>query len=59
MEPSPQQHEIPVKDAESATPTGSLTRFKELARRLFAVDRKEFQETLRKDEEERRVKRGR
>ena len=59
MEPSPQQHESPAKAVESAAPTGSLQRFKDLARRLFAVDQKEFQDALRKDEEERRAKRGR
>ena len=59
MEPSPQQHESPGKAAESAVPTGSLARFKGLARYLFGVDQKEFQEALKKDEEERRAKRGR
>lgn len=61
MEPSPQQpHESPAKAAaKERVPPGSLSRFKKLARKLFAVDRDEFQETLAKDEAERRAKRGR
>ena len=60
MEPSPQQHESPAKvAANEPVEPGSLSRFKRLARKLFAVDRGEFQEALRKDEEERRAKRGR
>jgi len=60
MESSPQQqHEIPAKGAASeSAPPGSLSRFKKLAQKLFAVDREKFQEALRKDEEERRAKRG-
>ena len=61
MDPSPhQQHESPAKRAanEKVEP-GSIARFKDLARRLFAVDRKEFQDALAKDEAERRAKRGR
>lgn len=60
MEPSPQQHETPAKGAASEPVSpGSLSRFKKLARRLFAVDREEFQKALAKDEAARRAKRGR
>lgn len=59
MEPSPQQHEQPGKDADKEVSPASVSRFKSLARKLFAVDRDEFHEALRKDEEERRAKRGR
>ncbi len=61
MEPSPQQqHESPAKGAANEpVPPGSLSRFKKLARKLFAVDRDEFQKALLKVEEERRAKRGR
>lgn len=59
MEPLPQQHESPAKAAESEARPGSLARFRDLARKLFAVNRAEFQEALSKDEEERRAKRGR
>jgi hypothetical protein len=60
VESSPQQRESPAKVAanEKVEP-GSLARFKSLAKRLFAVDRKAFQEALEKDERERRAKRGR
>lgn len=60
MEPSPQQHESPAKGAanEPVGP-GSIARFKDLAKRLFAVDREEFQKALERDERERRAKRGR
>lgn len=59
MEPSPAPHERPAKAADNETGPGSLSRFKALAARLFAVDRKQFQNALEKDEEERRAKRGR
>lgn len=60
MEPSPAPHESPAKGAanESVEP-GSLAKFKRLARKLFAVDREEFQKALEQDERERRAKRGR
>jgi hypothetical protein len=60
MEPSPQpQHESPAKAAANEpVPSGSMSRFKKLARKLFATDREEFQEALKKDEAERRAKRG-
>ena len=58
MEPSPAQHEGPGKAADKEVSPGSVSRFRDLARRLFAVNREEFQETFRKDEEERRAKRG-
>jgi hypothetical protein len=60
MEPSPQQHESLAKvAANEPVGTGSLSRFKRLAARLFSVDRKAFREALEKDERERRAKRGR
>lgn len=59
MEPSPAPHEQPDKAAESAVPPGSLSRFKTLAARLFGVDQGEFREALKRDEAERRAKRGR
>jgi hypothetical protein len=59
MEPSPAPHENPAKAAESEMAPGSLSRFRDLARRLFAVARTHFQEALKKDEAERRAKRGR
>jgi hypothetical protein len=60
MEPSPAPHESPGKDAasERAEP-GTLDRFKELAVRLFAIDRERFKKALEKDEKERRARRGR
>jgi len=59
MEPSPAPHESPGKAADKEVSRESMSRFRDLARRLFAVDRDEFQDALRKDEEERRAKRGR
>jgi len=59
MEPSPAPHESPAKGAEKEVPLGSMSRFKRLAKGLFGVDRTEFQETLKKDEADRRAKRGR
>lgn len=59
MEPSPQLPESPAKVAESAVPSGSLTRFQRLARYLFEVDQKEFQDAYEQDKDERRAKRGR
>ena len=59
MEPSPAPHESPGKAEADQVKPGSLSRFKALAASLFGVDRTEFQEALRKDEEERRAKRGR
>lgn len=59
MEPSPQPPESPAKVAANETvATGSLTKFKGLAKRLFAVDRTQFQEALEQDEKDRRAKRG-
>lgn len=58
MEPSPAPLKGPAKAAGSETSPGSLSRFKTLAARLFAVDRKEFQEALEQDEAERRAKRS-
>lgn len=60
MEPSPQQRESPAKAAaKEPVASESLSRFKALARKLFAVDREEFREALEKDEKARRAKRGR
>ena len=60
MEPSPQPPESPAKVAAKETVgTGSIAKFKGLAKRLFAVDRTEFQRALEQDEEDRRAKRGR
>jgi len=60
MEPPPQQHESPAKVAASdPVKPRSLARFKDLARKLFAVDREEFRRALEKDEKARRAKRGR
>lgn len=58
MEPSPAQHEGPAKAVESATSPGSLSRFKALAARLFAVDPAAFASARERDEEERRAKRA-
>lgn len=58
MEPSPARHEGPAKAAESEVRPGSLSRFKTLAARLFAVDPKRFRDALAKDEQERREKRS-
>lgn len=59
MEPSPAPHESPVKgeDKRGGEP-GSLSRFKALARILFATDTTNFKEVLEKDKAERRAKRG-
>jgi hypothetical protein len=59
MEPSPAPHESPAKAADNGVGPGSLSRFKALATRLFAVDSKAFAEARAKDEDERRPKRGR
>lgn len=60
MEPSPQQHESAAKGAANEpVERGSIAKFKNLARRLFALDREEFQKALERDERERRAKRGR
>ncbi len=59
MEPSPAPHEGPAKAAESEATPGSLSRFKALTERLFAVDPTRFREALATDEEVRRAKRGR
>jgi hypothetical protein len=57
MEPSPAPHEGPAKAADRVDP-GSLSRFKALAARLFAVDPARFKAALAKDEAERRAKRS-
>jgi len=59
MEPSPAPREGQGKAAESEISPGSLSRFKTLAARLFAVDQGRFKTALVEDEEERRAKRGR
>jgi hypothetical protein len=58
MEQSPAPHEGPAKAAESETSPGSLSRFKTLAARLFAVDPNCFKNALAEDEAERRAKRS-
>lgn len=59
MEPSPQPPESPAKGAANErVESGSVKRFKSLAKRLFSVDRDAFQKALEKDERERRAKRG-
>jgi hypothetical protein len=60
MEPSPAPHESLAKGAANElVEPGSIARFKELAARLFALDRERFTKALEKDEKERRAKRGR
>ncbi len=64
MQPSPAPHEGPAKAADKDTADtdvgpGSLSRFRRLAKHLFGVDQKEFRDALKKDEAERRAKRGR
>lgn len=59
MERSPAPHESPAKAADTEVSPGSMSRFKALAARLFAVEPKQFREALAKDEEERRAKRSR
>jgi len=58
MQPSPAPHEGPAKVAESEVSPGSLSRFKTLAARLFAVDPERFKKALAEDEAERRAKRS-
>jgi hypothetical protein len=58
MEPSPAPLKGPAKAAESETSPGSLSRFKTLAARLFAVDPERFKKALAEDGEERRAKRS-
>jgi hypothetical protein len=60
MEPLPASHESPGKaEANEPVRPGSLARFRELASRLFAVDREQFKKALEEDEKRRRAKRGR
>lgn len=59
MEPSPQPHENPAKGADEKVPSGSMSRFKRLARHLFGVDQTAMQEAREKDAAERRARRGR
>jgi hypothetical protein len=59
MEPSPAPHESPDKGEASEPPESTLLRFKRLTTRLFGMDRDEFRDALKKDEAERRAKRGR
>ncbi len=56
---SPAPHEHSAKAVDEKAPPGSLSRFQRLAARLFGVDRTEFREALKKDEADRRAKRGR
>jgi hypothetical protein len=59
MEPSQAPHESPAKDVDKEVSPASLSRFKTLAARLFAVDPEAFREAREKDEAARRAKRGR
>lgn len=60
MDPLPQPHESPAKGAaKERVDTGSMGRFKNLAKRLFGLGQSEFQVALEKDERERHAKRGR
>lgn len=59
MQPSPAPHESPAKDVEKPVEPGSLSRFKRATMHLFGVDRAKFSEAVKKDEAERRAKRGR
>jgi hypothetical protein len=59
MEPSQAPHESPAKAGDKEVERGSLSRFKALTKRLFAVDSENFKDALSKDEEERRAKRSR
>lgn len=60
MEPSPQQRETRGRaEASEKVGPGTLNRFKELAARLFTVDRERFKKALEEDEKERRAKRER
>lgn len=58
MEPSPAPHEGPAKAAEFEVSRGSLSRFKTLAKRLFAAEPGRFREALAADEKERKAKRA-
>lgn len=58
MEPSPAQHEGPAKAVDSEVSPGSLSRFRTLAARLFAVDPERFKKALAEDEAERRARRS-
>jgi hypothetical protein len=58
MQQSPAPHESPGKAADKEDAPGSMSRFKALAARLFAVDTKAFAEARAKDEEERRARRS-
>jgi hypothetical protein len=60
MQPSQPPTESPDKgEAIGPKRESTLLRFKRLTTHLFGVDRTEFQDALKKDEEERRAKRGR
>lgn len=58
MEPSPAPHESPAKAADNEVSPGSLSRFKALAGRLFALDPRVFHDARTVDEEERRERRN-
>ena len=57
MEPSPAPRESPAKAADKEIEPGSLSRFKALAGRLFAVDPERFREVRAEDEARRKAKR--
>lgn len=50
--------ESPGKAADKEVSLGSLSRFKNLARRLFAVEPTRFRKALAEDEADRRARRG-
>jgi len=56
---SPAPHEDPAKDVEKPVEPGSLSRFNRAAKHLFGVDREAFTDAMKRDEAERRAKRGR
>jgi hypothetical protein len=58
MAPSQPPPESPVKDADEEVPEGSISRFRNLASRLFGVDRDRFRDALEKDEKERAKRRA-
>lgn len=58
MAPSQPPPESPVKDVDQEVDPGSLGRFRNLASKLFGVDRARFRDALEKDEKERAKRRA-
>jgi|GEM_PF-3385581 len=58
MSQSPAPPESPAKAAESPVEPGALPRFKQLAARLFGLDREAFREAEEADERERAQRRA-